>query len=144
MSMLQRNEGTGENALSWPFEAMDRFLGGAWAPSRADWAPPMDIVESEKDYELHLELPGVDPKAVEITVQDGVLTVSGEKKSARTEKGEGWTRSERRFGSFSRSVTLPEGTDAGQVTAEAADGVFVVRIPKPEARAARKIQVTRK
>ena len=132
MNLIQRND---------PFGAL---LESFWAPQSKAWSPAMDVVEAEKEYRLHLELPGVDPKAVEITVQDGVLTVRGEKRSEMAEKGETWTRSERVYGSFQRSVTLPEGVDASTVTAEGADGVLVVRIPKPEAKSPHKIQVTRK
>jgi HSP20 family protein len=142
MNLIQRKDGNGgEQALAWPFGSL---FEGFWAPQATTWAPPMDVVEAEKEYRLHLEVPGVDPKAVEITVQDGVLTVTGEKSAEKTEKGETWTRSERVYGAFTRSVTLPEGIDAEKVTAEGADGVLVVRIPKPEAKAAKKIQVNRK
>ena len=140
MNLIQRKDG-GEQSLAWPFSSL---FEGFLAPQATAWAPTMDIVEAEKEYRLHLEVPGVDPKNVNITVQDGVLTVSGEKSAEKTEKGETWTRSERTYGSFSRSVTLPEGVDAEKVTAEGADGVLVVRIPKPEAKTPRKIQVNRK
>jgi HSP20 family protein len=141
MNLIKRNDGNGEQALAWPFGSL---LESFWGPQSAAWAPSMDIVEAEKEYRLHLELPGVDPKAVEITVQDGVLTVSGEKSAEKTEKGETWTRSERSYGAFSRSVTLPDGVDASKIAAEGADGVLVVRIPKPEQKSAHKIQVNRK
>ena len=132
MNLIQRQD---------PFGSL---LESFWAPQATTWSPSMDIVDAEKEYRLHVELPGVDPKAVEITVQDGVLTVRGEKSAEKTEKGETWARSERVYGSFQRSVTLPEGVDAAKVTAEGADGVLVVRIPKPEAKSPHKIQVNRK
>jgi HSP20 family protein len=96
------------------------------------WIPPMDLVESESDLVLRADLPGMSEKDVEIEVKDGVLTVSGERRSESEEKGEGFHRVERAFGRFSRSLSLPDGVDAERIAAKFKDGVLEVTIPKPE------------
>ena len=101
----------------------------------------MDLVETEEHFVLRADLPGLAEEDVNIEVEDRVLTVSGERKSEQAESKEGYHRVERAFGSFSRSLTLPEGVDADAVTASFDRGVLEVRIPKPEQRKPRKISI---
>jgi HSP20 family protein len=128
-------------------DAFDRLFDGWFGPSTetgngsAAWLPALDVIEGEKDYTVRVELPGVDPKDVQITVQDHVLTLSGEKKFSREEKGKAYARSECAYGFFQRALSLPDGVKADQVTAEGAHGVLEIRIPKPEAATARRIPV---
>jgi HSP20 family protein len=105
--------------------------GGTRGASRR-WIPAMDLVETGDNLVLRADLPGLAREEVEIEVKDGVLTVAGERKAEHEEKSEGFYRAERAFGSFSRSLTLPKGVDAGKVEAEFENGVLEVRIPKPE------------
>ena len=105
------------------------------------WMPPMDLVETEDQFVLRADLPGLSEEDVNIEVEDNVLTVSGERKAEQAESKEGYHRIERAFGSFSRSLTLPEGIDADAVTANFDRGVLEVRIPKPEQRKPRKISI---
>jgi HSP20 family protein len=98
------------------------------------WMPAMDLVETDDHFVLRADLPGLGEEDVTIEVEDRVLTVSGERR-------EGFHRVERAFGSFSRSLTLPEGIDAEAVTASFERGVLEVRIPKPEQRKPRKISI---
>ena len=107
----------------------------------AAWLPALDVIEGEKEFTVRVELPGVDPKDLQITVQDNVLTLSGEKKFAREEKGKAYTRTECAYGAFQRTLTLPEGVDADKVSAEGANGVLEIRIPKPEAATPKRIPV---
>lgn len=100
------------------------------APLRR-WLPAMDLVESGDHYVLSADLPGLTEADVEIEVSDRVLTVSGERTSTQETTERGYRRVERAFGSFKRSVTLPEGVDAQAVTATFANGVLEVSIPKP-------------
>lgn len=100
------------------------------APSRR-WIPAMDLVETEDHLVLRGDLPGMTEDDVDIEIKDGVLTVSGERKTDHEEKGEGYHRVERSFGSFSRSLSLPQGVDPGKVEAKFDNGVLEVRIPKP-------------
>ena len=96
------------------------------------WVPAMDLVEGEDHFVLRADLPGLGEEDVNLEVEDRTLTLSGERKSEQTEKGEGFYRLERASGSFSRSLTLPEGIDADAITATFDKGVLEVRIPKPE------------
>jgi HSP20 family protein len=105
------------------------------------WMPAMDLVESDDHFVLRADLPGMGEDDIKIEFEDRTLTVSGERKAEHESKGEGYYRVERAFGSFSRSLTLPEGVDAEAVTANFDRGVLEVRIPKPEQRKPRRIEI---
>jgi HSP20 family protein len=105
------------------------------------WIPAMDLVEDEEQFVLKADLPGLSEDDVEIEIRDNALTISGERKSEREQKERGWYRVERATGRFSRSLTLPEGVDPDGVTAEFDRGVLEVRIPKPEQRKPRRVQI---
>src|SRR5262245_6665706 len=96
------------------------------------WIPAMDLVESDDSIVLRADLPGMSEDDVEIEIKDGVLTVSGEREAEEEAKTEGFHRIERSYGSFSRSLALPRGTDAEKVDAKFDNGVLEVRIPKPQ------------
>jgi HSP20 family protein len=105
------------------------------------WMPAMDLVETADHFVLRADLPGMSEEDVNIEVEDRVLTVSGERKAEQTESKSGYQRFERAFGSFSRSLTLPEGVDPEAVSASFDRGVLEVKIPKPEERKPRKISI---
>lgn len=105
------------------------------------WLPPMDLVETEDHFALKADLPGLGEGDVAIDVEGDVLTVSGERKADHEERGEGFHRIERSYGSFRRSLTLPEGVDPEAVTAAFDKGVLEIRIPKPEARKPRRVSI---
>jgi HSP20 family protein len=113
--------------------------GGSQAARR--WVPAMDLVETEADFVLRADLPGLGEEDVAIELEDNVLTLAGERKAEHEEKQEGYYRVERAFGRFSRSLTLPKGVDPESVTATFSNGVLEVRIPKPEERKPRKISI---
>ena len=102
----------------------------------------MDLVETADDFVLRADLPGLTEKDVNIEFEDSVLTISGERKSEHEEKKEGYYRVERSYGSFSRSLTLPEGVDPETVKASFDRGVLEVRVPKPEQRKPRKVAIS--
>lgn len=106
--------------------------GGKEAMTVAEWSPLVDITEDEKEYVIKAELPEVKKEDVKVSVQDGVLTITGERKSEKEEKGKKFHRVERTYGSFYRSFTLPEDADAQMVAAEFKDGVLKVRLTKSE------------
>ncbi len=132
--------GTG---FRWPFS---RSLFGA-EPSRREmtWPtmPAVDVVETEKAYEIAADLPGMDEKNIEVKVADGVLTIKGEKQQEREEKKKDYYLQERSFGSYQRSFELPEGVDMDKIEASFKKGVLTVTLPKrPEAQSsAKKIEV---
>jgi HSP20 family protein len=106
------------------------------------WLPAMDLVETDDDFVLRADLPGLSEDDVNIEVEDNVLTISGERKAEHEERKEGYYRVERASGSFARSLTLPEGIDPERVRASFDKGVLEVRIPKPEQRKPRKVQIS--
>ena len=95
-----------------------------------EWAPLADVSESDGEYVIKAELPEVRKEDVSITVQDGVLTLSGERKQEKREDNERVHRVERFYGSFARRFALPENADEQGIAAECRDGVIVIRIPK--------------
>jgi HSP20 family protein len=95
-----------------------------------EWAPLADVCENEAEYVIKAELPEVRKEDVSITVQDGVLTLSGERKQEKREEGERTHRVERYYGSFARRFALPENVDEQAIRAESRDGVIVIHIPK--------------
>ena len=105
------------------------------------WMPAMDLVESGDHFVLRADLPGLSEEDVNIEVEDRVLTISGERKAEHQVDKDGFHRIERAFGTFSRSLTLPEGIDPEAVQAGFDRGVLEVRIPKPEERKPRKITI---
>lgn len=98
----------------------------------AEWAPLVDIVEDEKEYLIKAELPEVKKEDAKVTVQDDVLTIAGERKYEKEEKGKKYHRVERAYGSFERSFILPEDADGAKIVAEFKDGVLTVHLPKSE------------
>jgi HSP20 family protein len=106
------------------------FASHATAADSGAWLPPVDIHEEDNQFVLNIDLPGVDPKAVEITSEQGVLTVRGKREETRREARDGYRRIERITGEFQRRFSLPEAADAQNIKAKAANGVLEVTIPK--------------
>jgi len=121
----------------------DRFFDGRTNGNGASrrWIPAMDLVETEDHLVLRGDLPGLTEDDIDIEIKDNVLTVSGERKAENEEKGEGYHRVERAFGSFSRSLTLPRGVDPEGVAAKFDNGVLEVRIPKPAEAKPTRVQI---
>jgi len=105
------------------------------------WIPATDLVENESEYVLRADLPGLTQDDVSIELDDNVLTLSGERKAEHEGREEGYYRLERAFGSFARSLTLPDGVDPDGITANFRNGVLEVRVPKPEQRKPRKVAI---
>ncbi len=105
------------------------------------WIPAMDLVEEGDHYVLRADLPGLSEQDVHIELESDVLTISGERQADRAEEKGGYRRVERAYGSFSRSLTLPEGIDPAAVHAQFERGVLEIRIPKPEQIKPRKVTI---
>ena len=117
----------------------DTFGGDA---RRTGWAPAVDVREDNKEIVLEIELPGIKPSDVEVTAENGVLTVRGEKQSTSTEGNEGrYHVVERTYGSFTRSFQLPSAVDERRIEAEFQDGLLSVHIPKAALAQPRKIEI---
>ncbi|MCX6903903.1 MAG: Hsp20/alpha crystallin family protein [Verrucomicrobia bacterium] len=106
-----------------------------------EWAPTVDILEDEKEYLIKLELPEVKKEEVKVTVEGGTLTISGERKAEKEEKGRKFHRVERFYGSFARSFTVPDDADDTKVNAEYKDGVLQVHLAKSEKACPKQIEV---
>src|SRR5262245_19029607 len=111
------------------------------AISVAEWSPLVDITEDEKEYIVKAEIPEMKKEDIKISVHDDVLTISGERKYEKEEKGKKYHRVERAYGSFMRSFTLPEDADGTKVNAEYKDGVLKVHLPKSEKAKPKAIEV---
>jgi HSP20 family protein len=108
------------------------------------WAPAVDIKEEPTRFVLFADIPGVDPKDIEVSMENGILTIKGERAETHTEEKEGYTRVERSKGSFYRRFALPDTADADKIRAEGKQGVLRIIIPKREKAAAKKIEVENK
>ena len=138
-----------------PFREMDtvqsrfnRLLGRSLLPgyseetiSMAEWAPLVDVAEDDKEYIIKAELPEVKKEDVKVTVDDGTLRITGERKFEKEEKGRKYHRIERAYGSFERVFALPEGAKAEAVRAEFHDGVLEVHLPKGEVAKTKSLEV---
>jgi HSP20 family protein len=107
----------------------------------ADWSPEVDISQDDHEYLLKADLPEMKKDDVRVTVEDGVLSVSGERKSVKEDQKKKFHRIERSFGTFRRSFTLPEDADSTKVTAEFRDGVLKVHLPTTTTPKSKAIQV---
>lgn len=114
---------------------------GKEALALADWMPLVDVAEDDKEYLITAELPEVTKEDVKVTMQNGILTITGERKFEKEEKNKKWHRVERSYGSFARSFALPGDGDAAKVNAEFKDGMLKVRVAKSEAARPRQIEV---
>jgi HSP20 family protein len=108
------------------------------------WTPSVDVLRKNGDVILRADLPGIKPEEVKVTVEADVLTVSGEHTEESEEKQGDYMRRERRFGSFSRSMTLPAGVKAEDIRSTTADGVLEVTIPLPEAGEKKPVEIETK
>jgi len=98
----------------------------------ADWMPAVNISEDDKEYVIKADVPEVDKKDVKISVEEGVLTIQGERKKEKEEKGKKYHRIESSYGSFFRSFTLPENVAEDKLKAEFKDGILFIHLPKTE------------
>ena len=122
---------------------MDRFFDDALAPAAAGtWSPAVDVREEPEAWVFEVELPGVDPAAVEVTTDQGVLTIRGEKSSLRKEGQEGrWHAVERLTGNFRRSFRLPQSVAEDQIEAQFTNGLLTIRAAKAEVPKPKRIEV---
>jgi HSP20 family protein len=121
----------------------DDFTRGfpAFANGKAELLPSMDVTETDKDIEITAELPGLEEKDVQINVADNLLTIRGEKKAEKEEQDKNFRLVERSYGSFERTLELPDGVNADAIQANIAKGVLKVTVPKPAPTQAKKIEV---
>jgi HSP20 family protein len=118
-----------------------RTANGKETMTVADWLPSVDISETEGEYQIKAEIPDVKKEDVKVTVEDGVLTIQGERKHEKEEKGRKYHRIERSYGSFVRTFSLPDVIEEDKVKAEFKDGVLNLYLPKSEKAKPKAIEV---
>jgi HSP20 family protein len=122
-------------------EAFGRFFP-AWSEERgATWMPAVDMVDEKDEIVVKADLPGLDQKDIEVTVQDSTLTIRGQRKEEKEEKKEGYYFAERSYGTFMRSLPLPKGVDADRVKATFKKGVLEVHLPKAKEAKGKTVEV---
>ena len=124
-----------QNRLNSIFQTAEGGQAGSFVPA-------VDIYEDAQKLALTFELPGINPQAVDVRVENNVLTVKGERTAVAEQKEGNFRRVERRFGSFTRSFTLPQSVDTEQVTAQSENGVLVIEVPKKAAAQPKQIKVS--
>jgi len=125
---------------------LDRFFNDPWdltgdASRMGNWFPSVDVTETTNEVVVRAEMPGVDPKDLDVTLSGQMLTLSGEKKGSSEKKGENYHHTERYFGTFRRSIQLPSIVDGNQLHAEHKNGVLEVRIRKQPSAIPKRIEV---
>jgi HSP20 family protein len=121
---------------------LPRFFSGEEGLLGGNWAPSVDIYEDQNSITLEVDLPGLKPGDFNLSIENYRLTLSGERKFEKENRGDNWRRVERSYGSFTRSFSLPSTVNVDAVNAEFKDGVLRVALPKKEEVKARQIQVT--
>ena len=116
-------------AIDWPFAGQGK------------WSPAVDVAETDQEITVRAELPGIDPKDLDVTVTGGQLVLSGEKRESTEDRGDDFYHTDSRFGSFRRVVRLPEGVDSENVEAEFVNGVLTMRLKKSPAAVPKRIDV---
>lgn len=126
-------------------DLLEKFFAGQGGNGNGQalktWAPQVDVEETDKEILVKADLPGVDPKDIEIQIADNVLTLSGSKEEKKEEKEKNYHRTERFFGKFYRSIPLPAGADTEKVSASCANGTVIVTIPKRMEAQPKKIEI---
>ena len=131
-------------ATAWPDDfqrIVTQFFADADAPLQGSFAPALDVEETEDNFTLHVEVPGVSPEDVDVSIEESVLTVAGSRNFYENKSADGFRRVERSFGTFRRSVRLPDRVDPDGVTAAYKDGLLTVTVPKAESAKPRRIAV---
>ena len=123
---------------------LNRLVDQVWGGRQESWLPAVDVFDKKDAVVLKAELPGMDPDAIQIEVEDNVLTIKGERRFEETVDEERYYRVERRFGSFQRSLALPQGVKADEIGASYEDGILVVTVPKAEEEKPKRIEVKAK
>jgi HSP20 family protein len=124
---------------------MDTFLFGVpqtgdfW--EEAEWLPAVDVTETKNEILVSVEIPGMDPKEFDISLNEGTLTIQGEKRQEKMEKEENYHFVERRYGTFTRSILLPQEVESDKISASYKNGVLTVTLPKSEGTKRKEIKI---
>ena len=130
-----------QNEMGRWMSQMSGTGAGNGGTGSSTWLPAVDVWETESELVLSFDLPGIDEEKISVELDENVLTVTGERERTQEQSGDRYYRYERRFGTFSRSVTLPAGVKEDDVKADYANGVLEIHVPKPEEPKPKRIQV---
>lgn len=119
-----------------------RTAGDQQALATSEWAPLVDIAEDEQEYVIKVELPEISRDDVKVTVENGMVTITGERRLDKETNNRKYHRLERNYGNFARAFALPEDAAPEKITADFKEGVLVVRLPKNEAKLPRRVEIT--
>lgn len=122
------------------FEHFPEFQSSALATT--DWTPKIDVKEKEDKYMVYADVPGIDPANIEVSVENGMLTIKGQRETEKKQENENYLRIERSTGSFIRQMTLPESVDASKVKAKEKHGVLEIILPKSQKGHSHKIPIS--
>ena len=122
-------------------QAFERSGGETGSVVTSDWTPAVDIKESDNAFTIIADIPGVDAKDIEVHMENGMLTIKGERESEKKEEKEGYKRVERSYGSFYRRFSMPDTANPDKIAAKSKNGVLEITIPKHEKLQPRKISV---
>lgn len=123
-------------------DTVDRFFGDYQSKPLNDWMPAVDITETENEYQLVAEVPGMDKKAIKLSLENNVLNISGEKKSELKQEGREYHRVERSYGKFERSFRLPHEVKSDAISAKYDNGILTVTVPKAEEAKPKEISIS--
>lgn len=126
------------------FDALTRDPFGAfdWPVSGTrGWVPPVDVAESEDEFTVRAEIPGIDPKELQVSISGNQLVLAGEKKESSEKKGKDYYQTESRYGAFRRCIALPDSVDQEKVEAEYVNGVLTIRLKKLQSAPPKKVEV---
>lgn len=143
MSTLSRIPGGPISGLQDEMErAFRQIFGDTGAATAGAWSPLLDVEETDDAFTLHVEIPGVKPEDVEVSLEESVLTIEGERSFYDERASESFRRVERRFGRFHRAVRLPDRVDGDRVEARYADGLLTIVVPKADEAKPRRIAIS--
>ncbi len=126
------------------FRHLDEDFGSLFSDTSKlskEWTPRVDIIEEDSHYSLSLDVPGISPKDIEVTYEDGVLKIAGERKLEKKERDKSYHRVERLYGRFERLFKLPKGVDVNEIKASGKDGVLEIKVLKTKKEEPKKIEV---
>jgi len=145
-NLIKRNNNKNELSIDSFRKNMDKLFDDFffYSPTslfKNEWEPRIDVEEDNKSIHVKAEIPGIEEKDLDVKVEDNILTISGEKKEEKKDETKNYIYSERKFGSFYRSISLPEGVKADNIKAAFNKGVLTIDIPKDEAKEPKKIKI---
>ncbi|MBT8137680.1 MAG: Hsp20/alpha crystallin family protein [Gammaproteobacteria bacterium] len=141
MNLMRYEPWDTARSLHREIDRLFRDIGSRDRETVADWVPAVDLQEQEDCFLLHVDVPGVDPQNIDIAVEGGVLTLSGQRESTSSDDHKGFRRVERISGRFLRRFTLPDGVDTEAVSARSENGVLEISIPKAARTQRKRIEI---